>query len=93
MRQVQPTTGIRGTITILVRGLVQSPCGKINVITTLGGGGLSASCFTTVYCIRSAIFSCDYTFLRLNKSIDMPPAFINESKFEILNLATVLNLA
>ena len=46
-----------------------------------------------LYIVLSANFSCDYTFLRLNKYIDMPPAFINESKFEILNLVTVLNLA
>ena len=24
---------------LMIRGLVQSPCGKINVIMTLGGGG------------------------------------------------------
>ena len=53
-----------------LRGLVQSPCGKINVIMTFGGGGGGGGgergswsmMFTT------ALSSCDYAFLWLNKS-------------------------
>ena len=51
----------------ILRGLVQSPCGKINVIMTLGGRGSWPMTFTTAL---SAVFSfsCDYAFLWLNKS-------------------------
>ena len=49
-----------------VRGLVQSPCGKINVIMTLGGGG--GGRHSTTALSADFRFSCDYAFLWLNKS-------------------------
>ena len=56
-----------------VRELVQSPCGKINVIMTMGGGGgggggVLVRDVLQLYIVLSAKFSCDYTFLWLNKS-------------------------
>ena len=50
-------------------GLVQSPCGKINVLMTLGGEGVLVHDVLQLHS-RSADFSysCDYAFLWLNKS-------------------------
>ena len=45
---------------------------------TLGGGGLGLGPlhFTTALSADLAFNSCDYAFLWLNKSTDMPPAAI-----------------
>ena len=51
---------------IQFRGLVQSPCGKINVIMTLGGGLVHD--VLQLHCQQIFSFSCDYAFLWLNKS-------------------------
>ena len=48
---------------LCVRGLVQSPCGKINIIMTLGGGGGLGTALSADFS-----FSCDYAYLWLNKS-------------------------
>ena len=52
---------------VSLRGLVQSPCGKINVIMTLGGRGSWSMTFSTTALSGDFSFSCDYAFLWLNK--------------------------